>query len=94
MSIYLKSTFWVGATERAIKTFAQAVLAIIGTNSVAITSLDWGHILAVAATAALASILTSLATPQTAAGVKNVQVQVVPPRDGKPDRGTDDFIEI
>ncbi|NMW88043.1 holin [Mobiluncus curtisii] len=76
MSIYMKKTFWAGAAERAIKTLAQAALALIGTNAVDITRLDWAHILAVAATAAVVSILTSLATPETAATAKNVKVEM------------------
>lgn len=77
MSIYTKKTFWAGAAERAIKTLAQAALAMIGTNAVAITHLDWENILAVAATAAVVSILTSLATPETAAALKDVKVEMV-----------------
>ena len=77
MSIYMKKTFWAGTAERAVKTLAQSVLAMIGTNTVAITDLDWEHILAVAATAAVVSILTSLATPETAATAKEVKVEMV-----------------
>ena len=77
MSIYMKKTFWAGAAERAVKTLAQSVLAMIGTNTVAITDLDWEHILAVAATAAVVSVLTSLATPETAATSKEVKVEMV-----------------
>lgn len=77
MSIYMKKTFWAGTAERAVKTLAQSVLAMIGTNTVAITDLDWEHILAVAATAAVVSVLTSLATPETAATAKEVKVEMV-----------------
>lgn len=77
MSIYMKKTFWAGTAERAVKTLAQAALAMIGTNAVAITHLDWANILAVAATAAVVSILTSLATPETAAALKDVRVEMV-----------------
>lgn len=77
MSIYMKKTFWAGVAERAIKTLAQAALAMIGTNAVAITHLDWGNILAVAATAAIVSVLTSLATPETAATTKEAKVEMI-----------------
>ena len=77
MSIYMKKTFWAGTAERVVKTLAQATLAMIGTNTVAITDLDWQHILAVAATAAVVSVLTSLATPETAASMKDIRVEMV-----------------
>lgn len=77
MSIYMKTAFWTGTAERAVKTLAQATLAMIGTNTIAITDLDWQHILAVAATAAVVSILTSLATPETAASTKEVKVEIL-----------------
>lgn len=53
---------WVlAASVRAVKTFCQALAAGIGTTAVAITSLDWGQIVAIAATAAVGSLVTSLA---------------------------------
>ncbi len=56
------SRFWMASAERAIKTFAQALLALIGTDMVGITSLDWPQLLAAAATATLLSVLTSIAS--------------------------------
>lgn len=47
--------------ERAVKTFAQALLACFVGN-VTILNADWAQTLAVAGTAALISVLTSLAT--------------------------------
>lgn len=56
------SRFWIAAAERAIKTFAQALVALIGTGAVNIVSLDWMQMLGVSATAAAVSILTSIAS--------------------------------
>lgn len=52
--------WFVAAGVRAVKTAAQTVLAAMGTTVVSITSLDWPQIAALAATAAVASILTSI----------------------------------
>jgi len=52
--------FWHATAERAIKTFAQSLIALIGTQTVNIISLDWPQMLGAAATATLLSVLTSV----------------------------------
>jgi hypothetical protein len=52
--------FWMATLERALKTLAQALVALIGANAVSVMDLDWGQMLGVSATAALVSILTSV----------------------------------
>lgn len=61
--------FWKGAGERALKTFAQALLSglIIGT---AIVEQPWLVALGTAATATVLSLLTSLTMPAFTAGEK------------------------
>ena len=54
--------FWRAAGERAIKTFAQTSMALIGVGMVGIHTVDWPMYLSVGATAALLSLLTSLAS--------------------------------
>ncbi|QWW20120.1 hypothetical protein I6B53_03215 [Schaalia sp. 19OD2882] len=66
MSIYTTTTFWVGAGERAIKTAAQTMLALV-TVGTAVTALDWTSIAAITATATIASVLTSIADPKATA---------------------------
>lgn len=57
-----KVIYWVvAALVRALKTACQTAVALIGTEAVAITSLDWTQILAVCATAFVLSVLTSIA---------------------------------
>jgi hypothetical protein len=57
-------TFWESAVERAVKTFAQTALALLGTSQV-ISAIDvnWGEIGGVSLLAAILSILTSIAIP-------------------------------
>jgi len=54
--------FWKAAAERAIKTFAQTLVALIGTGMVGIMSLDWPQMLSISATATVLSVLTSVAS--------------------------------
>ncbi|MCK2200469.1 holin [Corynebacterium callunae] len=54
-------TFFYDLAERAIKTAAQALLAVF-VAGVTIMSVDWVDALAITGTAALVSILTSIAS--------------------------------
>lgn len=61
---------WVkAALVRAIKTFAQAMVAQIGAGSIGIVQFDWMPALSVSAMAAVLSIFTSIA------GLPEVQLQ-------------------
>lgn len=60
MSIFSRA-FIVAAGERALKTFAQALVAVFAAG-VTILDIDWMQSIAVAGTAALLSILTSVAS--------------------------------
>ena len=61
--------FWKAAVIRAIKTFAQAMVAQIGAGSIGIVAFDWTGALSVSAMAAVLSLFTSLA------GLPEVQLQ-------------------
>lgn len=60
--------FWEDTAERAAKTAAQAILAVF-VAGVTIMSVDWVDTLAIGATAALVSVLTSIAS----AGARNTE---------------------
>lgn len=55
------SDFWKRAAERAIRTFAQALLGALTAGLVVTDSAQWTAALIAAAVAALASVLMSLA---------------------------------
>ena len=54
--------FWSYSGERALKTFAQAALAYLGTGTVGLLSIDFLTLFSVAGGATLLSFLTSIIT--------------------------------
>lgn len=90
-SVFLEGSFWLSAVERAVKTFAQAFVALIGTQAVGILDVDWVQILSVSALAAVVSVLTSVASAEVGksrgpslAGETLVPVQNVNPNSDLP----------
>lgn len=63
--MYTKATFWAGTAERAVKTAAQTLVALV-TVGMTIWSVDWAQAIGVTATAVVLSVLTSLADPRAA----------------------------
>lgn len=60
----MKETFfdWLKcAGVRAIKTFAQSAVAMLGGDMVGVLDVQWPAVLSVSATAAIVSLLTSVA---------------------------------
>ena len=58
----MKKKFWQDAAERAIKTFAQVAVSFLVIGTTGVVAVDWLNILSVSAVAALASVLTSVAS--------------------------------
>lgn len=56
--------FWRAASERAIKTWAQSLVALLGAGSMNILTVDWPQALGVSVGAGLLSILTSITSAQ------------------------------
>lgn len=54
--------FALAVLERAVKTFAQALVAVFAAGSVTVLDANWTQALAVSGTAALVSVLTSVAS--------------------------------
>ena len=53
---------WINAAGvRALKTVAQTAVALIGTNAIGVTDVDWIGVASGAALAGIVSLLTSLA---------------------------------
>ncbi|MDK8451005.1 holin [Corynebacterium mastitidis] len=66
-------SFWIDTAERAVKTLAQALIAVLAVGT-PIYEIAWVEALGIAATAAVISVLTSIASvgvgePGTAAAV-------------------------
>lgn len=53
--------FWIDAGERAVRTFAQALVAMLVVGFVFTDAAAWGEALVASAVAALISLLTSVA---------------------------------
>lgn len=60
MSNLMNPKWWAAAGVRALKTFAQAAIATIGSSAV-ISAVDWRMVVSASILAALLSMLTSLA---------------------------------
>lgn len=56
------SEFIKAAGIRAIRTMAQTAVALIGTNTIGVTEVDWMGVASGAALAGIMSVLTSIAT--------------------------------
>lgn len=54
--------FWKAAVERAIKTVAQAAVALLTANATGLTEIDWIQLASVSGLAGLVSVLTSIAS--------------------------------
>lgn len=61
----MNKEYWIkwikAAGVRALKTVAQTAVALIGTNAIGITEVDWIGVASGAALAGVVSLLTSLA---------------------------------
>lgn len=83
MSVLATAKFWVAAAERAAKTFAQSLLALLGGNMTGVLGVNWGDALAVSGLATLASVLTSIVSAGAGnSGPSLATEELTPPADG------------
>lgn len=57
--------YWKDSLIRAVKTVAQTVVALIGTNTVGVTCVDWLAVASASALAGIVSLLTSVVNMPT-----------------------------
>jgi hypothetical protein len=62
--------FWTSTLERAVKTFAQTLLALVGTDAVGVLNVDITQSILASLAAAGISVLTSISTPKTVTNTK------------------------
>ena len=68
------TAFWKGASERAIKTFAQTLAAYFVIGTTGLLDVEWVTALSVSGAAALASVLTSIGNADFTAGIPTTVV--------------------
>ena len=70
--------FWEATAERAVRTFAQSLLATLGVAGVGVVDADWGQALSVGAMAAVLSVLTSVAASRVDPVGPSLSVETLP----------------
>lgn len=65
--------FWKGAGERAIKTFFQTFVALVGTTAVIVQEVDWTLTVSGSILATILSVATSIGNAEFTAGEKPVE---------------------
>ena len=58
----LTAAFWKATAERAGRTFAQALIAVLGIRSAGLLEADWAGALSAAGIAAVLAVVTAVAT--------------------------------
>lgn len=70
--------FWKGAAERAVKTFAATLAALLGANGIGVLDVDWGQALSVAGLATLVSFLIAVGNADFTAGASKTPAPPAP----------------
>ncbi|MEU5580922.1 holin [Streptomyces huasconensis] len=78
------TAFWKATAERAVRTFAQAVLGIGGADGLGLLNTNWGDAAAVGGLAALAAVLTAIVTSGGPIGPGLTETVVTPTTPRRP----------
>jgi LysM repeat protein len=70
--------YWRYVAERSIKTFVQTLVAMLGIGQTSMVAVNWGNMAAVAGTAALVSVLTSVSVLSGSTVVESPQSPQAP----------------
>jgi hypothetical protein len=76
--------FWVATLERAVKSFAQSLLALLSAGQLGLLDVEWVPTLSTAGMVALLSLLTSLASSQFGNAQDPSVLASSPPREQQP----------
>ena len=77
MTVLTTTRFWADALERAVKTFAQALVATLTAGAVTPASIPWAAAVTGAGMAAAISLLTSVASAQATNTIS--PASIIPP---------------
>ena len=75
--------FWRASAERALKTFAQALVAVLGAGATGLLDVDWAQAFSVAALAAVLSLLTSVAASGVGGTGPSLGTEALPEKAGR-----------
>lgn len=71
--------FWKATGERMVRTFAQAVVALIGGDGLGLVDVDWGQAFSIGGLAAVAALFTAIvASSGSVAGPGLTETVVTP----------------
>lgn len=79
MSVLTSGAFWAAAAERALKTAAQSVLAVLSVAALTPADIDWKEALLTSAIGALASVLTSIVSAPIGNAGPSLAAEVLSP---------------
>ncbi|WP_055563504.1 holin [Streptomyces atriruber] len=69
------AAFWKATTERAIRTFAQALAAVLVAGATSLLDVEWGAAFATAGLAAVLAVLTAIGTAEVGAAGPGITEQ-------------------